>query len=131
MPILGFNRTPYFAINSIAGVTALFLIALVPSLSLSILLLMFFLVFMEIWLQSCIFLAFSKPSSNRFSLQLLFERDPEDIAWSDLLTEAVYSTHLRSKPEEGPNLISFIWGGARAAGLLSISNPIHTHIEYC
>lgn len=26
MPILGFNRTPYFALNSIAGVTALFMI---------------------------------------------------------------------------------------------------------
>ena len=26
MPILGFNRTPYFALNSICGVSALFLI---------------------------------------------------------------------------------------------------------
>ena len=27
----------------------------------------------------------------------------QDIAWSDLLTEAVYSTHLREKPDQGPS----------------------------
>jgi len=90
MPILGFNRTPYFALNSIAGVTALFMIGFVPSLSLSVLLMMFFLVFM-------------------------------DIAWSDLLTEAVYSTHLRDKPDQGPSLISFIWGGIGIGKLVCIS----------
>ena len=40
-----------------------------------------------------------------------------DIAWSDLLCEAVYSTHLREKPEHGPNLISYIWGGGTSRGL--------------
>lgn len=90
MPILGFNRTPYFALNSICGVSALFLIGFFPSLSLPILLLMFFLVFM-------------------------------DIAWSDLLTEAVYSTHLREKPDQGPSLISFIWGGIGIGKLFCIS----------
>ena len=29
----------------------------------------------------------------------------KDIAWSDLLTEAVYSTHLREKPDQGPSCL--------------------------
>ena len=29
----------------------------------------------------------------------------KDIAWSDLLTEAVYSTHLRDKPDQGPSCL--------------------------
>ena len=33
----------------------------------------------------------------------IFDTSTEDIAWSDLLTEAVYSTHLREKPDQGPS----------------------------
>ena len=36
----------------------------------------------------------------------------KDIAWSDLLTEAVYSTHLREKPDQGPSCLEcnqFLW----------------------
>ena len=32
----------------------------------------------------------------------------KDIAWSDLLTEAVYSTHLREKPDQGPSCLECI-----------------------
>eukprot|EP00913_Durusdinium_trenchii_P004913 g4560.t1 len=49
------------------------------------------------------------------------ERAAAAASRSDLLTEAVYSTHLRSKPEEGPNLISFIWGGIGIGKLVCIS----------
>ncbi|CAJ1357791.1 unnamed protein product [Effrenium voratum] len=90
MPIFGRIRTPYFGLNSIFGVVAFVMIAAVPTLSLPVLLMMFFLAF------TC-------------------------IAWSDLLTEAVYSTHLRAKPEHGPDLISYVWGGIALGKLVSIS----------
>lgn len=43
------------------------------------------------------------------------------IAMSDLLSEAVYSTRLREMPEHGPDLISFVWGSIGVGKLVSTS----------
>ncbi|CAE7538488.1 USP [Symbiodinium sp. CCMP2456] len=42
------------------------------------------------------------------------------VAWSDLLTEAVYSVVLREKPHHGPSLISYVWGGISCGRLLAL-----------
>jgi len=41
------------------------------------------------------------------------------ISTVDLLTEATYAKSLRNKPSQGPNLISFVWGGMCIAGVFA------------
>merc|ERR1719189_2157959 len=47
----------------------------------------------------------------------------------DLLTEAKYAERMRSKPEHGPALMSYVWGGVTAAGLVAtlLVGPVLTH----
>mmetsp|Transcript_27335 Transcript_27335/g.63644 ORF Transcript_27335/g.63644 Transcript_27335/m.63644 type:complete len:583 (-) Transcript_27335:119-1867(-) len=89
VPIFGYHRLPYFALVCAAGTTSCLLIGLYRGLSLSLLLILLFLIFLM-------------------------------VAWSDLLTEAIYSTVLRKKPEHGPSLISYVWGGIGVGRLLSL-----------
>lgn len=41
------------------------------------------------------------------------------ISCLDLLTEAVYSTRVRSSPTLGPNLVTFVWTGITVGGFLA------------
>jgi folate/biopterin transporter len=41
------------------------------------------------------------------------------VSTVDLLTEATYAKSLRTKPAQGPNLISFVWGGMCVAGVFA------------
>jgi hypothetical protein len=38
------------------------------------------------------------------------------VSFSDLMMEAVYAKQIRERPAEGPDLISFIWGGLFVCG---------------
>ena len=38
----------------------------------------------------------------------------------DLLTEAKYTEELAKKPEKGPELVSFVWGGIETSGLVGV-----------
>ena len=56
----------------------------------------------------------------------------KDIAWSDLLTEAVYSTHLREKPDQGTQLLRMqpvFCGGIFASKCQVFPWPNHGGVE--
>mmetsp|Transcript_29875 Transcript_29875/g.76735 ORF Transcript_29875/g.76735 Transcript_29875/m.76735 type:complete len:564 (+) Transcript_29875:115-1806(+) len=42
------------------------------------------------------------------------------IAMVDLLTEARYAEAMRGKPDRGPDLVSFVWGGIMLGNLLAL-----------
>merc|ERR1719159_284347 len=42
------------------------------------------------------------------------------ISTADLLTEAKYAEQLSAKPEKGPDLMTFVWGGMEAAAIVSL-----------
>jgi len=89
IPIFGYHRVPYFFFVATAGTISCLMIALYSDLTLTMLLILLFFVFLM-------------------------------VAWSDLLTEAVYSVVLRQKPEHGPSLISYVWGGISCGRLLAL-----------
>eukprot|EP00927_Polykrikos_kofoidii_P084518 TRINITY_DN8925_c0_g2_i2.p1 TRINITY_DN8925_c0_g2~~TRINITY_DN8925_c0_g2_i2.p1 ORF type:complete len:591 (-),score=93.15 TRINITY_DN8925_c0_g2_i2:70-1773(-) len=88
-PIGGYNKAPYMIISSVVGVIACVVIAKVPQSAMSI--------------QSvvaCLFLMALQGST------------------CDLLTEAKYAEQMQSKPETGPDLMTFVWFGLYGGGLL-------------
>merc|ERR1719161_2902534 len=42
------------------------------------------------------------------------------ISTADLLTEAKYAEQMSAKPEKGPDLMTFVWGGMEAAAVISL-----------
>jgi hypothetical protein len=38
----------------------------------------------------------------------------------DLLTEALYSAKMRENPVIGPDILTFVWGGIEAFGLIAL-----------
>jgi folate/biopterin transporter len=90
LPIGGFNKGPYMVISSLLGVGALAMLGVAPQGLLSI-----------ERVVGCLFLV---------SLQ---------FSTCDLLTEAKYAEKMQAKPEHGPDLLSFVWFGLQAGGLIA------------
>lgn len=42
------------------------------------------------------------------------------VAWTDLMCESAYTERMRDKPEHAPALLSFVWGGINAFGLIGV-----------
>merc|ERR1719375_2479486 len=42
------------------------------------------------------------------------------ISSADLLTEAKYAEQLSLKPEKGPDLMAYVWGGIELGGVLAL-----------
>eukprot|EP00927_Polykrikos_kofoidii_P006601 TRINITY_DN12674_c0_g1_i1.p1 TRINITY_DN12674_c0_g1~~TRINITY_DN12674_c0_g1_i1.p1 ORF type:complete len:500 (-),score=67.13 TRINITY_DN12674_c0_g1_i1:242-1675(-) len=89
-PICQYNKAPYMIASSIWGVGACLVVAVVPSSSISV-----------ESLVGCLFIS-----------QLQFST-------CDLLVEAKYAEELQSKPETAPDLVTFVWFGQNASGLVS------------
>jgi len=89
-PIRGFNKGPYLLLSAILGVVALSLLGAAPQGLLSIQ-----------GVVGCLFMV---------SFQL---------STCDLLTEAKYAEKMQEKPEHGPDLLSFVWFGLQAGGLVA------------
>lgn len=89
-PIFGYNKGPYITLSSLLGVFALACLGAAPPGILSI-----------ERVVACLFLV---------SLQ---------FSTCDLLTEAKYAEKMQAKPEFGPDLLSFVWFGLQAGGLIA------------
>lgn len=100
VPIFGYHKAPYIIIASLSGAAACALIGVVPQAQLSVL-----------HLVGCLFL-----------LQLQFST-------CDLLTEAKYSEKMQTKPKHGPALMTYVWFGMAAAGLIAtvLVGPVLQH----
>lgn len=99
-PIYGFNKGPYIMIFSAIGCAALAALGKLPTEVLSV----------EAAV-GCLFL-----------VQLM-------LSTCDLLTEAKYAEKMQSKPEYGPDLMTYVWFGLQAAGLfatLAVGATMHT-----
>lgn len=103
VPIFGYNKAPYMCITTVLSAVALCTIGFLPQSQLSVYHMTF-----------CLFL---------FSFQ---------IATCDLLTEAKYSEKMQEQPEHGPALISYVWGGLTAGGLVATAlvGPTMTYFGY-
>lgn len=99
-PIRGLNKGPYIFLSSILGVGALAMLGAAPQGFLSI-----------ERVVGCLFLV---------SLQ---------FSTCDLLTEAKYAEKMQAKPEWGPDLLSFVWFGLQAGGLIAtiVVGPVMSH----
>jgi len=89
-PMYGFNKAPYISLTSLMGVMACATIAVVPKEHLSL-----------THLVMCLFLMSLQGST------------------SDLLTEAKYAEKMREKPAYGPALMTYVWFGLNAGGLVA------------
>jgi folate/biopterin transporter len=52
------------------------------------------------------------------------------VSTCDLLTEAKYSEKLKLKPEHGPDLVSYVWGGVTMGSLVAVSMTGHLIEHY-
>jgi folate/biopterin transporter len=93
VPIFGFRKAPYICLASFFAIGAYLTIGLAPAQSLPI--------------QTVI-------------VALLLGCAQVSIV--DLLVEAAYSEKIREHPENGPELISFVWGGITVGGLLATAS---------
>jgi len=89
-PINGYHKAPYIFFSSVLGLFACATIGLIPQTSLSV-----------HRLVMCL-----------FGMQLMFST-------CDLLTEAKYAEKMRSRPEHGPALMTYVWFGLNAGGLVA------------
>jgi hypothetical protein len=90
MPIGGFKKSPYILGFALLGGVAMLVLALVPREYLPI---------------SAVVL-------------LLFAVSCE-VSLADLLSEATYGERLQDRPEQGPNVLAFVWFGMTVAGLFA------------
>jgi len=99
-PIRGYNKGPYILATSSVGVIALAMLGAAPQAFLSV-----------ERVVACLFLV---------SLQ---------FSTCDLLTEAKYAEKMQAKPEHGPDLLTFVWFGLQAGGLVAtiFIGPTMTH----
>lgn len=89
-PLRGYNKGPYILISSVFGMVAFMSLGLLPPEVLTI-----------ERLVACLFL---------ISLQ---------FSTCDLLTEAKYAEKMQAKPAHGPDLLTFVWFGLQAGGLIA------------
>lgn len=99
-PIMGYNKGPYILISSFVGASACMAIAGVPHESISVESVVLCLFLVQFQLSSC-----------------------------DLLTEAKYAERMRAIPKHGPALMTYVWFGLQAGGLIAIAavGPILQH----
>eukprot|EP00933_Yihiella_yeosuensis_P073573 TRINITY_DN82288_c0_g1_i1.p1 TRINITY_DN82288_c0_g1~~TRINITY_DN82288_c0_g1_i1.p1 ORF type:complete len:581 (+),score=107.14 TRINITY_DN82288_c0_g1_i1:192-1934(+) len=103
-PIMGYNKAPYMLTASVFGMAGLMAIGSIPQDSLSVTAVV-----------ACL-----------FAIQFQFST-------VDLLSEAKYAEKIKANPEKGPALMTFVWFGMQAAGLVAILliGPIlqHTNVK--
>jgi len=87
-PIRGYNKAPYILIACFFGLISMAALGSLPSHMLSVEKIVMCLFLMQLQFSTC-----------------------------DLLTEAKYAEKMQAKPEQGPNLMTFVWFGLHAAGL--------------
>merc|ERR1719277_1104032 len=100
LPVMGFNKMPYMFLSTVVGIMACGTVGFVEQEQLSLTRLVL-----------CLFL-----------MTLMF-------SVADLLSEAKYAEKMRSKPEQGPALMSFVWGGLTVGGLAAMCmiGPVLTY----
>jgi len=100
LPIAGYHKSPYIVIVSVMGALACAAVGAVPQEHLSTEKLVLCLFLMQLQFSTC-----------------------------DLLTEAKYAEKMQSKPEHGPALMTFVWGGLQAGGLVAtmVVGPVMDH----
>jgi len=100
VPLAGYHKAPYIIIVSVMASVACAAIGAVPQAHFSI---------------QCLVLC-------NFALMMQFST-------CDLLTEAKYAEQMQSKPEHGPALMTFVWFGLYAGGLVAtiLIGPIMSH----
>jgi folate/biopterin transporter len=89
VPINGYSRIPYILIATIIGVFS-----------------------------ACGIAVFQKTFSIEMLVLLLFGCSYY-VSMVDLLSEAIYAKSLRQKPQSGPRLMSFVYGGIYLGGILA------------
>mmetsp|Transcript_45660 Transcript_45660/g.82171 ORF Transcript_45660/g.82171 Transcript_45660/m.82171 type:complete len:641 (+) Transcript_45660:151-2073(+) len=92
VPVLGFRKAPYVVVTSVGGVICTTIIGLSSAESIG-----------PLGIVACLF---------GMALQ---------AATCDLLTEAKYSEQLQEKPQFGPDLIAYVWGGISVGNMIAIS----------
>jgi len=90
-PIMGYNKAPYLVIVSCFGTVAYLLIGLMSSAVLSVSFLVLFLFVASLQNSTC-----------------------------DLLSEAKYAEKMRTVPDHGPALLTYVWFGMQAGGLVAV-----------
>lgn len=103
LPIFGFNKAPYMLMATMGGLVALASIGTVPQASLSVTALVMCLFMLALQFSTC-----------------------------DLLTEAKYAEKMQERPQQGPALMTFVWFGLTAGGLLATAliGPVMTVFGY-
>lgn len=90
-PIFGYNKGPYMILTSILGMVAFCVIGIIPQSMLPIQLLVICLCVVHLQLSTC-----------------------------DLLSEAKYAERMQAVPEHGPALMTYVWFGLQAGGLVAL-----------
>jgi len=100
LPIRGYNKGPYIIITSILGVLACSALARLSHDRLGVEQAVLCLFVMQLQYSTC-----------------------------DLLTEAKYAEKMQSKPEHGPDLMTFVWFGLQGGGLAAtmMVGPVMDH----
>lgn len=88
-PVAGYNKAPYMAAASLLGAVAFIAVGTIPASYLPLL-----------GLVLCLFFQNMQLSVN------------------DILTEARYATKIRESPDVGPTILTYVWFGMGAAGLV-------------
>lgn len=91
LPIMGYNKAPYFLIASVLGVTGYIVIGSFPTSSMTV--------------QSMVICMFMT------SFQ---------VSTCDLLSEAKYAEKIQSNPKYGPDLLTYVWFGLSVGGLIAV-----------
>eukprot|EP00931_Biecheleriopsis_adriatica_P118749 TRINITY_DN94077_c0_g1_i1.p1 TRINITY_DN94077_c0_g1~~TRINITY_DN94077_c0_g1_i1.p1 ORF type:complete len:550 (-),score=106.73 TRINITY_DN94077_c0_g1_i1:59-1708(-) len=92
VPIGGYNKAPYMAISACMGAVAFFVVGSVPTKALPIL-----------GVVACFFFQELQLSTN------------------DILAEAKYAERIRDKPAIGPSVLTYVWFGMGAAGMVGLA----------
>eukprot|EP00930_Biecheleria_cincta_P017806 TRINITY_DN14050_c0_g1_i1.p1 TRINITY_DN14050_c0_g1~~TRINITY_DN14050_c0_g1_i1.p1 ORF type:complete len:638 (-),score=75.16 TRINITY_DN14050_c0_g1_i1:199-2112(-) len=92
IPVMGYRKAPYVLVASFAGVACTTLIGLSDINSMG-----------PLGVVACLF-------------GMVFQ-----ASTCDLLTEAKYSEEIQEKPNFGPDLIAYVWGGISIGGMIAIS----------
>mmetsp|Transcript_1183 Transcript_1183/g.2311 ORF Transcript_1183/g.2311 Transcript_1183/m.2311 type:complete len:563 (+) Transcript_1183:119-1807(+) len=100
-PIAGFNKGPYILFVSLMGISATLLVGIMPHDSMGV----------------------EKVVACLFIIQL-------QLSTSDLLSEAKYAEKMQKKPERGPDLMTYVWFGLTAGGLVAtlLVGPCIAHL---
>lgn len=91
LPINGYHKGPYIVIAAVLGMGGITAIGYVPQESLPVYMLVLALFFKNLM-----------------------------VSCADLLTEAKYAEQMSEKPEKGPDLMTFVWGGMEGAAVIAL-----------